>query len=31
MTAAGATAKSEKPAKDADAGIRKAVFRAVPK
>ena len=31
MTAAGAAAKSEKPAKDADAGIRKAVFTAVPK
>jgi hypothetical protein len=31
MTAAGAAAKSEKPVKDADAGIRKAVFTAVPK
>lgn len=31
MTAAGAAAKSEKPAKDADASIRKAVFTAVPK
>jgi hypothetical protein len=31
MTAAGASAEAEKPAKEADAGIRKAVFTAVPK
>jgi hypothetical protein len=31
MTAAGASAQAEKPAKEADAGIRKAVFTALPK